>query len=120
MMTRRSRGSRRGTTRSSPHAASPPDSRRSGAASRDDAELKGSFENFDAYRRNARPFVEVKRSLFRAAIAVAADGAGALGEVPDPTDGMPFDLRASEGGFELTSRFALETKPRASLAIGRR
>ena len=77
------------------------------------------FDALDGYR-NARTYAEVKHALFLAAIAAAADGPGALATVPDPTDGLPFDVRSWATGFELTSRFGLENKPRASLVVGRR
>jgi len=70
--------------------------------------------------RGARTYAEVKRALLRAAIAVAADGPGAVGRVLDPSDGKPFDLRPRAVGFELTSRFALAGRPAASLVVGRR
>ena len=77
------------------------------------------LESFDGYLR-ARTYVEVKRAMLRAAIAIARDGPAAVARVPDPTDGRPFDLRSWASGFELTSRFALEKKPKAALIVGRR
>jgi hypothetical protein len=74
----------------------------------------GAFEAF----RLARVFVEVKRALLFAGIEVAADGLGAINRVPDPSDGLPFDLKSWATGFELTSRFALEGKPKARLVVG--
>jgi hypothetical protein len=84
-----------------------------------DAEKTQFFGTFDGYRR-ARTFADVKRALFRAGIAVAQDGPGAVGRVLDPTDGRPFELRTWASGFELTSRFALDGKPNAALLIGKR
>ena len=90
------------------------------AASKGNAEEIKTLDSFDAYRLNAIPYVNVKRAMFRAAIAVVEDGPKAIDRVPDPTDGKPFDLRTWATGFELTSRFAPEGKPRASLVVGRR
>ncbi len=84
-----------------------------------DAEKRQLFESFDAYRK-ARVYADVKRALFRAAIAVAEDGPGAVARVPDPFDGRPFGFRTWSTGFELTSRFALDKKPNAALIVGKR
>lgn len=77
------------------------------------------FESLDAYLRS-RIYSDVKRTMLRAAIAIVGEGPKAVERVPDPTDGRPFDLRTWATGFELTSRFALEKRPRASLVVGRR
>jgi hypothetical protein len=92
------------------------------AESKEDAEKAQFFDTFDGYRR-ARIHADVKRALFRAAIAVGVDGPGAVGRFPDPTDGKPFGLRSWATGFELTSRFSLEwkaEKPAATLIVGKR
>ena len=91
------------------------------AEAQGDAGKKRFFESFDACRR-ARTYADVKRALFRAAIAVAGDGPGAVGRVVYPTDGRPFALRTWATGFELTSRFSLEWKPNkppAALIVGK-
>jgi hypothetical protein len=89
------------------------------AEAKPDAEKTQFFESLDGHRR-ARTIGDVKRALFRAGIAVAQDGPGAVGRVVDPTDGRPFDLRTWATGFELMSRFALYGKPNAALLIGKR
>lgn len=87
-----------------------------------DEDGRKSREGLNAFVRG-RTYIEVKRALFLAAIAVSAGGPGAVAAVPDPTDGEPFALRSWASGFELTSRFTLdfkEGKPRASLIAGRK
>ena len=84
-----------------------------------DAEKTQFFESFDAHCK-ARIHAGVKRALFRAAIAVAGDGPGAVNRVPDPFDGRPFGLRTWSSGFELMSRFALDKKPTTALIVGKR
>jgi hypothetical protein len=86
---------------------------------RSDAAKDQFFGSFDGYR-GARTRADVKRSLFRAAIAVAGDGPAAIGRIPDPFDGRPFGLRTWSTGFELTSRFALDKKPNTALIVGKR
>ena len=81
-----------------------------------DAATRPAFEAF----LGARRFVSVRQAQFRAAIAVASDGPGAIGRVVDPTDGRPFDLRSWATGFELTSRFVPERQLSPSLVVGRR
>jgi len=77
------------------------------------------LDSFDAYLR-ARTYADVKRAMLRAAVAIARDGSGAVARVPDPHDGRTFTLRSWGTGFELTSRFALDGKPPASLVVGSR
>ncbi len=78
------------------------------------------LDNFDALRSNGIPRANVKRALFCAAIAIVEDGPKAADRMPDPADGKPFELRTWATGFELTSRFAFENKPKVSLVVGRR
>jgi hypothetical protein len=89
-------------------------------ASKGNVEQIKFLDNVDNLRLNAIPYANVKRALFRAAIAVVEDGPKAIGRVVDPFDGKPFDLKTWTTGFELTSRFALEGKPKASLVVGHR
>jgi hypothetical protein len=90
--------------------------RRDFAAELSPGEFFDAFESF----RSARVFVAVKRALLFAGIEVAVDGQGAINRVPDPSDGRAFDLKSWATGFELTSRFALEGKPKAKLVVGTR
>jgi|SRR5215472_3317598 len=48
-------------------------------------------------------YMQTRRALLRAAIAVQLDGPAALSQQPDPHDGKSFSYSALEGGFRLES-----------------
>ena len=90
------------------------------AEAKPDAEGGATSSTASTATVRARIYAGVKSAMFRAAISVARDGPGTITRVPAPTDGRPFTLRSWATGFELTSRFALEKKPKAALIVGRR
>jgi hypothetical protein len=54
--------------------------------------------------RMEEEYYRVRWAMVRAAIAIRRDGEGALGSVPDPSDGKSFQYTALDGGaFELKS-----------------
>lgn len=61
------------------------------------------FTNFDRFRE-AEARAEIRFALFRAAVAVAADGPDEVKKYRDPYGDGPFDYRKLEGGFELRSK----------------
>jgi hypothetical protein len=66
-----------------------------------------------AHRRH-----QAQMALFKAALAVVQDGPDRLKEFKDPFGDGPFDYRAFEGGFELTSKLLYGNKP-VMLTVGR-
>jgi hypothetical protein len=82
--------------------------------------------------RLAHARIAVRRALLAAALAVRLDGRDALKDHPDPVIGGPFEYVASEGGFELRSKWTVSATLRAKwklddrlsgsllLAVGRR
>lgn len=60
---------------------------------------------------------EVRRALLLAAVTVQLNGRDALGAVPDPVLGGPFEYVAFDGGFELRSKLELGEPLRAKLKM---
>ena len=69
--------------------------------------------------RLAQARINVRRAMLAAALAVQAEGQGALKNHPDPVAGGPFEYTAFDGGFELRSKFNFENKP-LMLTVGQR
>lgn len=67
----------------------------------------------DARRRN-----DVRMAMLKAAIAVVRDGPKAVEAINDPAGAGPFEYRARDGGFELTSRLTDRGRP-VTLTVGR-
>jgi hypothetical protein len=55
--------------------------------------------------------------MFRTALAVVADGSGALKAHRDPFGDGPFAYREFKGGFELTSKYRGPNGPAGSLKL---
>lgn len=54
---------------------------------------------------------EAKMTMLRAALAMAADGSGALERFPDPFGDGPFALTRDDESFELKSKLVIDRKP---------
>jgi hypothetical protein len=68
--------------------------------------------------RGGQARAEVRRALFRAALAVQIDGRDALKDYPDPVGGASFEYVAFDGGYELRSKFkGADDKP-VGLTVG--
>lgn len=52
-----------------------------------------------------------KMTMLRAALAIAADGSGALERFPDPFGDGPFELTRGDEGFDLKSKLVIDNKP---------
>jgi hypothetical protein len=62
--------------------------------------------------RAAEDKTEVRRALFRAAIALAQDGPEAAKKIKDPAGEGPFEVQKLDRGYELRSKFVdVENKP---------
>jgi hypothetical protein len=61
--------------------------------------------------------VQARMALFKAALAVVQDGPDKLKEVKDPFGDGPFDYRALDKGFELSSKLLYHEKP-VTLTVG--
>jgi hypothetical protein len=61
--------------------------------------------------------MEVRRALFRAAIALAGGGADAARQVKDPAGDGPFEVTKLDRGYELRSKLVDKDKP-VSLKVG--
>ncbi|HKD36709.1 MAG TPA: hypothetical protein VKB78_07905 [Pirellulales bacterium] len=72
---------------------------------------------------NLEKFVPMQRrhqaqdALFRGAVTVVQQGADKLKDMPDPSDVGPIEYRATDNGFELTSKVIFNGKP-VSLTVG--
>ena len=67
--------------------------------------------------RAAEDRVEVRRALFRAAIAVAKEGPDGATKIKDPGGDGPFELQMLDQGYELRSKLTDKEKP-ISLRVG--
>jgi hypothetical protein len=89
--------------------------REAGAANPAAAALLPGMERVVAAKRRA----DARMVLFRAAVAVAQDGAGRLKDFKDPFGDGPFGYKAFDGGFELTSKLTYKGEP-VSLVAGKK
>jgi len=73
-----------------------------------------------SHLRRSQARAEVRRALLVTALDVQLDGHDALKNHPDPVGGGPFELVASEGGFELRSKFLPPGDKPSVLIVGQR
>jgi hypothetical protein len=62
---------------------------------------------------------QTRMTLFKAALAIVQAGPNKLKEITDPLGDGPFQYRASDKWFELTSKLLYHEKP-VSLTVGQR
>lgn len=69
--------------------------------------------------RRAEARGELRRAMFKAALAVAADGPDRLKHFKDPFGDGPFEYRKTQGGFELRSKLKDHKGEPVKLVVGK-